>query len=518
MATSIPRVIHQTWRDREIPPGFRAFQESWTRHHPGWEYRLWTDSDLRRLVCERYPWFLSIYDDYAEPIERVDAARYFVMHCFGGVYVDLDFECLRPIDELLHGQELIVGLEPQAHLYKPVVKAHGLDRVVGNAFLASRPGHRFWEHLFQELVGARHRSGPLEVTGPFLLTRALESYVGQDAVSCASAERLYPATSTEAAEGLTTDRSWRERAAASAYAIHHWSGSWIGSSPGASEGTPVLLTVRGKSVLKGDFTFPGLDPVDSLPSVSCLMVTRSSRLAFARRAIACFQAQTYPAKELLIVDDGPDEDLVRHLEESPDSRIRLARLPAENLPLGALRNIAVARASGEYVTQWDDDDLAHPHRIELQMGVLGAVGADACLLSRWQIWWPRRRRLATSKRRAWEGSLLCARHKVPSYDERLRRGEDTPVVLRLASREKVAFLDAPWLYTYVVHGENTTAERMLEDHWAQATEVHSDSTYPTELRRLAAALPAPVGAEVIAHLDGDQGQCLPHAETARASR
>jgi len=288
----------------------------------------------------------------------------------------------------------------------------------------------------------------------------------------------------------------------------------------APEATALLLTARGKPLLEGELALSGPDPVGPLPRVSCLLVTRSSRLAFASRAIACFQAQTYPAKELLIIDDGPGADLARHLGASPDPSIRLVRLPPENLPLGALRNAAVSRASGEYVMQWDDDDLAHPRRIELQMAALSTVGADACLLARWQIWWPHRWRLATSKRRAWEGSLLCARRKLPPYDDQLRRGEDTPVVLRLASRERVAFLDAPWLYTYLVHGENTTDERLLEDHWAQATELYCGGTYPTAVRRLAAPLPAPVRAEVMAHLDGGRLRCWgpPNVEVVHANR
>jgi hypothetical protein len=44
-------------------------------------------------------------------------------------------------------------------------------------------------------------------------------------------------------------------------------------------------------------------------------------------------------------------------------------------------------------------------------------------------------------------------------------------------------------------------EGLLEDHWAQATELHRGGTYP-EVRRLAAPLPAPVRDEVIGHLEG----------------
>ncbi|KAJ3896091.1 hypothetical protein GG344DRAFT_72572 [Lentinula edodes] len=39
--------------------------------------------------------------DYKYAIQRADAIRYFVLHHYGGVYLDLDVGCLRPLDPLL---------------------------------------------------------------------------------------------------------------------------------------------------------------------------------------------------------------------------------------------------------------------------------------------------------------------------------------------------------------------------------------------------------------------------------
>lgn len=35
----VPRIIHQSWKDENVPSGFLPWQESWKRNHPGWEYR-----------------------------------------------------------------------------------------------------------------------------------------------------------------------------------------------------------------------------------------------------------------------------------------------------------------------------------------------------------------------------------------------------------------------------------------------------------------------------------------------
>ena len=99
----IPHRLFQSWKDAHPPR--KTFSPRWPAsiraQNPGWDYRLWTDADNRALVAERYPWFLAAYDRYPSPIQRADAARYFIAHAHGGVYADLDTECFRPFEPLL---------------------------------------------------------------------------------------------------------------------------------------------------------------------------------------------------------------------------------------------------------------------------------------------------------------------------------------------------------------------------------------------------------------------------------
>ena len=95
----IPRIIHQTWRDRDIPPSLQAYVASWPRLHPGWEIRLWTDDDLAALVRQEYPHLAEQYFGYPRAIQRADLGRYLVLRSHGGVYADLDAEALRSFDD-----------------------------------------------------------------------------------------------------------------------------------------------------------------------------------------------------------------------------------------------------------------------------------------------------------------------------------------------------------------------------------------------------------------------------------
>lgn len=99
--TKIPRIIHQSYKSHDLPTRWRGTPEAWRAHHPGYEYMFWTDKDNLELIRQKYPWFLDTYNAYPYPIQRADAARYFVVLTYGGVYVDLDVQPMRDISPLL---------------------------------------------------------------------------------------------------------------------------------------------------------------------------------------------------------------------------------------------------------------------------------------------------------------------------------------------------------------------------------------------------------------------------------
>mgnify|MGYP002758846689 FL=1 len=85
----IPRIIHQTWKTEELPPQWAEVREGCARLMPDYEYMLWTDAISRQFIEKEYPWFLPTFDAYPYNIQRADAIRYFVLHKYGGVYMDL---------------------------------------------------------------------------------------------------------------------------------------------------------------------------------------------------------------------------------------------------------------------------------------------------------------------------------------------------------------------------------------------------------------------------------------------
>src|SRR5262245_14299633 len=98
---TIPRIIHQTWKTTDVPSALHAYQQSWRRIHNDYEYRLCTDDDNERLVREHFPRLVPLYRSFRRGIHRADLARCLHLAKYGGIYVDMDIECLRRVDDVL---------------------------------------------------------------------------------------------------------------------------------------------------------------------------------------------------------------------------------------------------------------------------------------------------------------------------------------------------------------------------------------------------------------------------------
>lgn len=184
------------------------------------------------------------------------------------------------------------------------------------------------------------------------------------------------------------------------------------------------------------------------PLVSALMVTQSGRERFAREAVECFHAQTYPNKELVIV--------VQPYHEPPK--------------LGALRNESVLRAKGEYVIQWDDDDLYGPERIQSHVDVIHPDVAASCrsqLVLRCICGHE-----ALSQARHWEQTIMVRRDLalLLPYEKDRTMGEDSKFVSDILTRGWSIRVADPYRYVYRMHSSNTCKPA----HWDNLFQMGDD--------------------------------------------
>ncbi len=225
---SIPKVIHQTWKTREIEAPFRqAWVDSWQELNPDWDYRLWTDEDLEEFIRTEFPSFLATYLSYDVAIKKVDAARYLILKRLGGVFVDLDFICLRPLEALLEKEFILFGQQfdnPRA------------PGAICNAFMASAPDHPFWDGIEAALTATRNYP-ILEAAGPDFLTQrfiASQMFLEPGMMpTILPPFYLYPLVWDDARKYDLRQQSRQEMADQfpAAFAITLWTGTWMGEMP-----------------------------------------------------------------------------------------------------------------------------------------------------------------------------------------------------------------------------------------------------------------------------------------------
>lgn len=171
---NIPHILHQSWNTYNVPTAFQKWIQSWVERHPHWEYWFWTPKDAKALIQKHYPNFMSMYDKYQPSIEvKTDAMRYFIMEQYGGVYVDIDMENLRNIDEWTYKYNCFITEDTYEHSFL----WHRNSRSwMTNIIVACRPHHPFYNFTIQRLPFNALAEVASQVNGPVFLDRAYLAY------------------------------------------------------------------------------------------------------------------------------------------------------------------------------------------------------------------------------------------------------------------------------------------------------------------------------------------------------
>jgi hypothetical protein len=229
----IPKIFHFIWVDRydeekehpEIPQANMDCFHQWRFHHPDWTFFLWNGRLLRRLITERYSFFLPYYSRYRHWVCRVDAAKYFLMHSYGGIYLDFDIECVRPIEPLLaqcEGARFIVSKEPQStckRAYKNILRY-----VPSNGFLCCEPNYEGIEEIVRLLIdhAALEERHILLATGPPILYKFIEEHAQwYGGVQVLDSQYLFGAE-----PGADMETISRIREKQTCYGIHRFDNTW----------------------------------------------------------------------------------------------------------------------------------------------------------------------------------------------------------------------------------------------------------------------------------------------------
>jgi mannosyltransferase OCH1-like enzyme len=159
MAT-IPKVTHQIWFQGwdKLPDKYSKNIESLRTLNPEWKHKTW-DEEALRTECEKFsPEALSKFDEFTHMIHKIDFGRYVVLHNYGGISIDCDAECIRPLDKIpgISTESLIISKWSRRSDFESWLCHRGLcskDMVMFNcATIACLPQHPIMKHFIEFLI------------------------------------------------------------------------------------------------------------------------------------------------------------------------------------------------------------------------------------------------------------------------------------------------------------------------------------------------------------------------------
>ncbi len=106
-----------------------------------------------------------------------------------------------------------------------------------------------------------------------------------------------------------------------------------------------------------------------LPLISAIIPAYNAE-TFIAKTLLSILSQTYQNIEILVVNDGSTDstaDIVKSFAQK-DSRVIL--LNQSNAGVAAARNLAISKATGEYIAPIDADDIWYPQNLEKQLECL----------------------------------------------------------------------------------------------------------------------------------------------------
>jgi GT2 family glycosyltransferase/glycosyltransferase involved in cell wall biosynthesis len=194
------------------------------------------------------------------------------------------------------------------------------------------------------------------------------------------------------------------------------------------------------------------------PLISVIMANLNGAAHIAE-AVRSVLRQTERSLELIVSDDGSSDDSLEKALRAASGDPRLVLLKSERVRTGpaATRNRALAIARGSWIALVDNDDVIHPERLERLIRTAEADGADIAAddllvfyqdqsraphahlrgaVTREPHWigaaeYERSNQLLSGRRALGYLKPVLRRSLAPVYDESLRIGEDSDLILRL---------------------------------------------------------------------------------------
>lgn len=231
-----------------------------------------------------------------------------------------------------------------------------------------------------------------------------------------------------------------------------------------------------------------------------VVIPTHNRSTLVKRALDSVLQQTYPAWEILVVDDHSTENLNEALSTYPVNILK-----STSRGVSAARNTAIRVTAGEYIAFLDSDDEWNPQKLEKQMECF-QQNPSLSLVHCNEIWMRNNKRVPQLEKHQKSGGRIFEKcveacvigpsctivksslfKKYGLFDESFPVCEDFDLWLRISSQEEIGFIPEELVIKYGGHADQLSTQLHSMDLWrlrALAKHLESPHLTPNELRAL----------------------------------
>eukprot|EP01050_Picozoa_sp_SAG11_P000907 SAG11_NODE_33_length_22289_cov_12.857999_38_plen_466_part_00 len=442
----IPKTIIQTYSTGNLPQAMLKATESWKHLNPDYNYVFFDDKMCRNFIKENFnKGVVKSFDCLLPGAFKADLFRYCYLYINGGVYTDIDNICMAPLSTIIKKEDSFISVKDNSFANQGLIY---------NSFIASEKNNPVLKKAIDLIVynvlnniyphSGNKMADMLGISGPRCLAIALNTQIDRPIFN-------------DFTVGTQDINNFKFRLLG---VINN--SKEISHIKTEDDKTVIKVKYVGYKTKNNYWSLFDMKKVykNHTPLISCLCVSQNN-VEIVGRAIDDFLKQTYLNKELVIVTEKQNKYLTElkrlvGVKDRSAKKIKLIIVDKAKYPtLGHLRNVSVENAKGMYVLQWDDDDINHEDRISFMHEHLSQTSKNSCFLRKVIIIDRETNKKYLS--RNWggvEGTMLALRSAMPKY-QHLKKGEDTPVRNHFIRKDSYVILDAPHLYTYNFHINNT---------------------------------------------------------------
>lgn len=233
-----------------------------------------------------------------------------------------------------------------------------------------------------------------------------------------------------------------------------------------------------------------------------IVIPTYNRSALIKRALESVHAQTLVPDEVIIVDDGSDDNTEEMIKTCYPGACYVYQT---NQGVSKARNVGIELADSDWICLLDSDDSWHENKLEKQVAAITAQ-PDYRLCHTNEVWYRNGTLLNQKKKHKKYGgnifqhclplctispsSVMIQRSlfdEVGLFDETLPACEDYDLWLRICCQHPVVFLDEPLVNKYGGHNDQLSQKYWGMDRFRiQALNKIIESNQLTELDRAAA--------------------------------